>query len=131
MIITITFQILGGVIKIKRFWFGRDDPTQCKPFDVKSCTNNTMHIKQNENGKRWCDNDRDCKFTACKSFETFSRNNKPQTCAFIKKESQAQVFSVNFAKFLRTPFFTEHLQWLLLFSGTRITHTHTPTHTYF
>ena len=33
---------------------------------------------------------------------------------FIKKETLAQVFSVNFAKFLRTPFFTEHLQWLLL-----------------
>ena len=33
---------------------------------------------------------------------------------FIKKESLAQVFSCEFAKFLRTPFFTEHLYWLLL-----------------
>ena len=33
---------------------------------------------------------------------------------FIKKESLIQVFSCEFAKFLRTPFFTEHLYWLLL-----------------
>ena len=33
---------------------------------------------------------------------------------FIKIETLAQLFSVNFAKILRTPFFTEHLGWLLL-----------------
>ena len=33
---------------------------------------------------------------------------------FIKKETLAQVFSVNFVKFLRTPFSIEHLLWLLL-----------------
>ena len=33
----------------------------------------------------------------------------------LKKETLAQVFPVNFAKFLRTPFFiVEHLRWLLL-----------------
>ena len=35
---------------------------------------------------------------------------------FIKKETLAQVFPVNFVKFLRTPFLTEHLWWLLLHS---------------
>ena len=40
---------------------------------------------------------------------------RPQACNFIKKETLAQVFfSVNFVKFLRTPFLTEHLWWLLL-----------------
>ena len=33
---------------------------------------------------------------------------------FIKKETMAQVFSVNFAKFLSTPFLKELLRWLLL-----------------
>ena len=33
---------------------------------------------------------------------------------FIKIETLAQLFSVDFAKILRTPFFTEHLRWLLL-----------------
>ena len=33
----------------------------------------------------------------------------------LKRETLAQVFPVNFAKFLRTPFFTEHLWWLLLY----------------
>ena len=33
---------------------------------------------------------------------------------FIKKETLVQVFPVNFVKFLRTPFYIEHLWWLLL-----------------
>ena len=33
---------------------------------------------------------------------------------FIYKETLAQVFPVNFAKFLKTPFLTEYLRWLLL-----------------
>ena len=33
---------------------------------------------------------------------------------FIYKEILAQVFPLNFAKFLKTPFLTEHLRWLLL-----------------
>ena len=38
----------------------------------------------------------------------------PQNCNFIKKRLQYRFFSVKFAKFLKTPCFTEHLQWLLL-----------------
>ena len=34
--------------------------------------------------------------------------------ATLKKETSAQVFSVNFVKFLRTPFLKDHLWWLLL-----------------
>ena len=34
--------------------------------------------------------------------------------ALLKKSFWHRCFPVNFAKFLRTPFFTEHLQWLLL-----------------
>ena len=33
---------------------------------------------------------------------------------FIIKRLQHRYLPVKFAKFLRTPFFTEHLQWLLL-----------------
>ena len=32
----------------------------------------------------------------------------------LKKSLRHRCFPVNFAKFLRTPFFTEHLRWLLL-----------------
>ena len=32
----------------------------------------------------------------------------------LKKRLWHRCFPVNFAKFLRTPFFTEHLRWLLL-----------------
>ena len=42
------------------------------------------------------------------------RNFAKCACNFIKRETLAQVFPVNFANFLRTPFFTEHLWWLLL-----------------
>ena len=37
-----------------------------------------------------------------------------KTCNFFKKRLQYRCFPVKFAKFLRTPFSTEHLQWLLL-----------------
>ena len=33
---------------------------------------------------------------------------------FFNKAAGLRCFSVNFAKFLRTPFFTEYLRWLLL-----------------
>ena len=39
---------------------------------------------------------------------------KAEACNFIKKETLAQVFLVNFAYFLRTTFLTEHIQWLPL-----------------
>ena len=37
-----------------------------------------------------------------------------EACDFIKKRLPHKYFPVKFAKFLRTPFFTEHFQWLLL-----------------
>ena len=40
--------------------------------------------------------------------------NKVQVCNFIKRRFQHRYFPVNIAKFLSTPFFTEHHQWLLL-----------------
>ena len=63
-----------------------------------------------------------------KVFLEISQNSKKNTCArvslliklrakvgnFIYKETLAQVLPVNFAKFGRTPFLTEHLWWLLL-----------------
>ena len=39
---------------------------------------------------------------------------RPKTSNFIKKETLAQVFSVNFVKFLRTLIYIEYLWWLLL-----------------
>ena len=33
---------------------------------------------------------------------------------FIKRKLQHRRFPVKFAKFLRTPFFTEHIRWLIL-----------------
>ena len=39
----------------------------------------------------------------------------PEVCNIIQKETLAQGFPVNFAKFLRTPFDTEHLRWLHLY----------------
>ena len=46
-----------------------------------------------------------------------------QVCNCVNKETLAprhRCFSVNFAKFLRTPFFTKHLCWLLLITIIRI-----------
>ena len=45
---------------------------------------------------------------------------KGGACNFIKKRLWHRCFPVNFAKFLRTPFFTEHLRWLLLYNYLQI-----------
>ena len=37
-----------------------------------------------------------------------------KACNFITKETLLRCFPVNFAKFLRTPFFVEYPWWLLL-----------------
>ena len=52
-------------------------------------------------------------------FLKISQNSLENTCArfscnFIKKRLWHTCFPVNFAKFLRTPFLTEQLRWLLL-----------------
>ena len=39
---------------------------------------------------------------------------KAAPATLLKKRLWHRCFPVNFAKFLRTPFFTEHLWWLLL-----------------
>ena len=45
----------------------------------------------------------------------FNKVTGSQACIFIKKRLQHRCFPVKFAKFLKTPFFTEHFQGLLLF----------------
>ena len=44
----------------------------------------------------------------------FSKVTDLRPAALLKKRPWHRSFPVNFAKFLRTPFFTEHLPWLLL-----------------
>ena len=45
---------------------------------------------------------------------SFLKKLQTMACNFIKKRLWHKCFPVNFAKFLRTPFLTEHLWWLLL-----------------
>ena len=53
-----------------------------------------------------------------KVFLEILQNSQENTCArvsvLIKLRLWHRCFFVNFAKFLRTPFLTEHLRWLLL-----------------
>ena len=54
-----------------------------------------------------------------KAFVEILQNSQENTCAsvpaaLLKKRFWHRFFSMNFAKFLRTPFFIEHLWWLLL-----------------
>ena len=67
-----------------------------------------------------------CKEGALRNFAKFTEKHQCQSLFFnkvaglgpatlLKKKLWHWCFPVNFAKFLRTPFFTEHLRWLLLF----------------
>ena len=68
-----------------------------------------------------------------KVFLEISQNSQENTCGrvsfliklqappatLLKKRLWHRCFPVNFAKFLRPPFFTEHLWWLLLEKNTK------------
>ena len=61
------------------------------------------------------------KFEYLESKKSFKRSRRSQMFAdcrrpatLLKKRLQHRCFPVKFAKFLRTPFFSEHLCWLLL-----------------
>ena len=43
----------------------------------------------------------------------FNKAASLKACNFIQKKLEHRCFPVNIAKYLRTAFFTEHLQWLL------------------
>ena len=45
---------------------------------------------------------------------SFNKVSGLKACNFIEKRLQHRCFPMKFAKFLRTPFFTEYLRWLLL-----------------
>ena len=47
-------------------------------------------------------------------FLEISQNSRDLLKTLLKKRLLRRCFPVNFTKFLRTPFFTEHLGWLLL-----------------
>ena len=51
----------------------------------------------------------------CWSLFLISLQDFRPACNFIKKRLLHRCFPVKFGKFLRTPIFTEHLQWLLLY----------------
>ena len=55
-----------------------------------------------------------CKKGVLKNFAKFTGKHlcRAQLCNVIKKRLQHRFFSVKFTKFLRAPFFTEHLRWL-------------------
>ena len=61
-----------------------------------------------------------CKNGVLKNFAKFIGKHDWKTCNFIKKRLQHRCFPVNFAKFLRTLFFIEHLWWVLLGVGLHV-----------
>ena len=56
------------------------------PYDLKMCLEISQNLQENTCAR------------------VFSLIKLPKACNFIKKETQAQVFPVNFPKFLRTSF---------------------------
>ena len=55
------------------------------------------------------------KFTGKHLCQSLFFNKVARPATLFKKRLRHRCFPVNFVKFLRTPFFTEHLWWLLLF----------------
>ena len=57
-----------------------------------------------------------CKKVVLKISQIHRKTPVPESL-FLKKRLWHKCFSMNFEKFLRTPFFIEHLRWLLLYFG--------------
>ena len=55
---------------------------------------------------------------ACARVSFLSKVTGQRPATLLKKRLSHRSFPVNFAKFLRAPFFTEHFRWLLL-NGTK------------
>ena len=71
--------------------------------------------RANRNGMQQCAEAVAQRCSVKKVFLEISQNSLENTCArvsFLIKLHRC--FPANFAKFLRTPFLTEHLRWLLL-----------------
>ena len=51
----------------------------------------------------------------CKLIDWFLYEGNSRSATLLKRRFWRRSFPVNFAKFLRLPFFTEHFRWLLLF----------------
>ena len=61
-----------------------------------------------------------CKNSVVKNVAKFIGKYDWKTCNFIEERFQHRGFPVNFSKFLRAPFFIEHLWWLLLGVGLHV-----------
>ena len=63
------------------------------------------------------------KFTGKHLFQRiiFNKVARLSPAVLLKKRLWHMCFPVNFAKFLRTPLFTEHLRWLLLYVANYVT----------
>ena len=98
-----------------------------KIYDVKDWTkiNYNAHIAHISRVKRSSRPDVFCEKDVLRNFAKFTGKHLCQSPFFnkvaalrratlLKKRLWHRCFPVNFAKFLRTPFFTEHLWWLLL-----------------
>ena len=48
------------------------------------------------------------------TYRTFEKQSSRGPATLLKKRLWQRCFPVNFVKFLRTPFYTKHLWWLLL-----------------
>ena len=62
-----------------------------------------------------------CKKDVLQNFSKFTENHlffsgdRLRPATLLKKRLWHRCFPLNFVKFLRTPFYTEHLRWLLLY----------------
>ena len=56
------------------------------------------------------------KFTGKHLYQNLFVNKVVGCATLLKKRLLQWCFSINFAKFLRTPFLTEHLLWLILYN---------------
>ena len=129
---TLIYKTVFSIVRAS-LWKSQKDPTKqsFKIYKWNSMLYRKCHISKNSenwNGQR--EKIRSsrpkvfCKKCVLRIFTKFTGKHlcqslfliklRPQACSFIKKRLWHSYFPVNFMKFLRTPFYIEHLWWLLL-----------------
>ena len=127
--IKVKVREFNGVIKTN--FLGDKKPKENVPHACIACItiDSVMKMEKKNDLQVYSE---ECKYRIKKTQKVFIevlQNSQEKTCArvffliklqtldlsFLKKRLSHRSFPVNFAKFLGTPFLTEHLWWLLLF----------------
>ena len=118
---SLKFYFRTGQSSWYNFPFVSSVSSKLKQIYIKKIVNKKRkNRKKNYPQRYYCKQNRLKALNLCSSISTWFCSLEPGLwlVTLLKKRRRHRCFPVNFAKFLRTPFFLEHLRWLFLWNST-------------